>query len=81
MKIDDFEQVRKKIDDLKSKQSRIEGALDQIEEQLKKEPDIKDIDQAESALNKLNKEIDEDLKKEDEMLEELEKITDWSNLE
>jgi hypothetical protein len=81
MKIDDFEQLRKEIDGFKSKKSRIEGALDQIEEQLKKEPDIKDIDQAESVLSKLNKEIDEDLKKEDEMLEELEKITDWGSLE
>jgi hypothetical protein len=80
MKIEEFGTIRKKIQEKQAQESRLEGALDQIEEQLKKEPDIKDINQAEEVLNKLNDEIDKDYKNEDKMFEELEKITDWSKL-
>jgi predicted RNase H-like nuclease (RuvC/YqgF family) len=80
MKIEEFGEIRKKIQEKQAQESRLEGALDQIEEQLKKEPDIKDINQAEEVLNRLNDEIDKDYKNEDKMFEELEKITDWSKL-
>jgi len=80
MKIEEFGEIRKKIQEKQAQESRLEGALDQIEEQLKKEPDIKDIDQAEEVLNRLNNEINKDYEDEDKMLEELEKITDWSKL-
>lgn len=80
IKIEDFEKLRKKILEAKDKESRINGALDQIEEQLKKEPDIKSIDDAESIVENLNQEIEELLKEQDELFQKLDKIIDWGKL-
>jgi hypothetical protein len=80
IKIEDFEQLRKKIAAAKDKESRINGALDQIEEQLKKEPDIKSVDDAEVVVNKLNTEIDKLLKEQEALLEKLDKAVEWNKL-
>jgi outer membrane murein-binding lipoprotein Lpp len=80
IKIEDFEQLRKKIAAAKDKESRINGALDQIEEQLKKEPDIKNIDDAETVVNKLNTEIEKLLKEQEALLVKLDKVVEWNKL-
>lgn len=80
MKVEDFENLKSKIEELKNKKSRAEGALEQVKDQLKKDFGVNDLKEASLLLEKIDKEIKSDQSKLDELLEEIENITDWDKI-
>ena len=80
MKISDFEDLKKKIEESKQKRAKAEGAIEQAMIRLEKEFGCKSLDEAEKKLETLDAEIASDEKKLEKMMEEIENFTDWSKI-
>lgn len=80
MKIEDFTELREKIEAAKVKKSKAEGALEEFMNRLKSEFGCSTIEEAEKKLGKLQAEIDSDEEKLEKDLEEIEKAVDWDKL-
>ena len=80
MKISDFENLKKKIEESKQKRAKAEGAIEQAMIRLDKEFGCKSLDEAEKKLETLDAEIASDEKKLEKMMEEIENFTDWSKI-
>lgn len=80
MKISDFENLKKKIEESKQKRAKAEGAIEQAMIRLDKEFGCKSLDEAEKKLGTLDAEIASDEKKLEKMMEEIENFTDWSKI-
>lgn len=80
MKISDFENLKKKIEESKQKRAKAEGAIEQAMIRLEKEFGCKSLDEAEKKLETLDAEIVSDEKKLEKMMEEIENFTDWSKI-
>jgi predicted nucleic acid-binding Zn-ribbon protein len=77
MKIEDFEELKERIETAKIKKSKAEGALEESMNRLKKEYGCSTIEEAEDKLAKLQKEIDSDEDKLEVMLKEIEGSVNW----
>lgn len=80
MQISDFEGLKKKIEDAKTRKAKAEGALEQAMTRLKDEFGCSTIDEAEEKLKQLQTEIDNDEIKLDSMLKSLDNSIDWNSL-
>ncbi len=80
MKTEDLIQVKKKIDSAKEKKARAEGAKAKIEEQWARDFQVNSLDGAKSKVAEIELAIKKDDAKLTTLLEELEKVTDWSKI-
>lgn len=80
MEIAEFDGLRKKIEDAKTKRARAEGSLSEALARLKKEFNCSDVTEAEARLKTIQFEIDADEAKLSTMLKELDGVTEWSKL-
>jgi hypothetical protein len=80
MNATDFKKLQQKIDDKKAEKNKALGMKEQLESQLKKDFEINDIKDAEKTIITLTDEIRDDKKKYDGLMEDLDKITEWSRL-
>ncbi|MFX0132402.1 MAG: hypothetical protein ACFFDN_02025 [Candidatus Hodarchaeota archaeon] len=80
MNQEEIEKLRNKIEDAKTNRDKSQGAIDQIKERLKKEFDCSSIEEAESILNNLEKQIDSHTEKIETLEEEIEsKLEKYEN--
>jgi len=80
MKIEEFNELRKKIEDAKTRKARAEGSLSEVVARLKREFGCVDVNAAEAKLKTLQFEIESDEVKLSTMLNELEGVTEWAVL-
>ena len=80
MTAQEFSTIKSKIDSAKEKKARAEGALAKIEESWLKEFEVNNLEEAESKVSDLEKEIANDKTKLEKQYLQLEKITDWDNV-
>jgi len=80
MKIEDFEALKKKIEEVKVKKSRAEGSLAESMSRLSKEFGCKTLEDGEKSLETLQKEIDGDEDKLATVLVEIESLTEWARV-
>ena len=74
-------EIKNQIDEAKSKQSEITGQIKSIKEQMKQKFKISDLNEAEKLLEEIGKELDEQEKKFEEGMKDLESAYDWENIE
>jgi len=80
MNISDFESLKKKIEESKTKKARLEGSLEEAMSRLKKEFGHDTVEEAEARLVELQKEIDADEMKLADILEKIDKAVWWEKL-
>lgn len=80
MKIEQLEELKKKIDSAKNKKARAEGTLDGIKKRLKDEFQVSTLKEAQEKLTELEADIEKDEIRLKELLEELDGVTDWGSL-
>lgn len=80
MQISDFEELKKKIENAKTRKAKAEGALEQAMTRLKDEFGCSTVEAAEEKLKQLQTEIDNDEIKLDSMLRSLDNSIDWNSL-
>jgi seryl-tRNA synthetase len=80
MTTSEFQSIKTKINEVKQKKTRAEGAIAQIEDQWNKTYGISDIDSAKKKLEELKTSVEEEEKELDALYVRLEKVTDWSTL-
>ena len=80
MKIEQLEELKKKIDSAKNKKARAEGTLDGIKKRLKEEFGVSTLKEAQEKLSTLEADIEKDESRLKELLEELDGVTDWESL-
>jgi len=80
MKIEEFDALRKKIEDAKAKKARAEGALEESMNRLLKDFKCKTIEEADAKLIELQKDIDADEIKLSDLLKKIKAACDWDSL-
>jgi chromosome segregation ATPase len=80
VKVEELEDIKEKIDELKSKKTKSQGALEQLLSQLKEEFGVTTVEAAQEKQDKLSQDIERDKTRRDSLLKELEEITDWEDL-
>ena len=73
----EFEGIKKKIDILKEKRAKANGAIENILDTWKKQYSIKSVEEAEEQLKTLQDEYDKNNSKIDAWYEELKGLTNW----
>jgi pyrroloquinoline quinone (PQQ) biosynthesis protein C len=81
MKVEELQNIKDKIKRVNDKQTKAQGAMEQIQTQLKKEFDLNTINEAEEKVKTLTKDKERDEARRDELLKELDSLTDWEALE
>ncbi len=76
----EFQSIKEKVETAKEKKIRAEGALAKIEEQWKKEYEIKSIEDAEEKVKELDTEIENDKAKLEKMYVQLDKMAKWEEM-
>jgi len=77
MDTQEFERIRKKIEILKEKRAKANGAIENILETWKKQYNINSIEEAQEQLETLQDEYDVNNKKIDGWYEELKGLCNW----
>ena len=73
----EFEQIKKKIDILKEKRAKANGAIENILDTWKKQYNINSLKEAQEQLDALQEEYDTNTKKIEGWYEELKGLTNW----
>jgi len=73
----EFEQIKKKIDILKEKRAKANGAIENILDTWKKQYNINSLEEAQEQLDALQEEYDTNTKKIEGWYEELKGLTNW----
>ena len=73
----EFEQIKKKIDILKEKRAKANGAIENILDTWKKQYNINSLEEAQEQLDALQEEYDTNTKKLEGWYEELKGLTNW----
>jgi hypothetical protein len=76
----EFALIKSKIESAKEKKNRAEGAKAKIEENWLRDFDINNLEDAESKVAELEKEIASDKAKLEKQYTQLEKITSWDEI-
>jgi predicted nucleic acid-binding Zn-ribbon protein len=77
MDTQEFERIKKKIDILKEKRAKANGAIENILDTWKKQYSINSIEEAQEHLESLQSEYDANNTKIDSWYEELKGLTQW----
>ena len=77
MDTQEFEQIKKKIDILKEKRAKANGAIENILDTWKKQYSINSIEEAQEQLEALQSEYDASNTKIDSWYDELKGLTNW----
>jgi predicted nucleic acid-binding Zn-ribbon protein len=77
MDTQEFERIKKKIDVLKEKRAKANGAIENILDTWKKQYSINSIEEAQEQLEALQAEYDANNTKIDTWYEELKGLTNW----
>jgi len=77
MDTQEFERIKKKIDILKEKRAKANGAIENILNTWKKQYDINSIEEAQEQLESLQEEYDANNAKIDAWYDELKGLTNW----
>ena len=77
MDTQEFERIKKKIDILKEKRAKANGAIENILDTWKKQYNIKSVEEAEEQLKTLQDEYDRNNGKIDAWYEELKGLCNW----
>ena len=77
MNISDLEELKATLEQEKQKANKAEGAKEQLMTRLKSEFGPSSVDEAEKIVLVLEQAVAEDQKKQDELLKQLEELTDW----
>jgi predicted nucleic acid-binding Zn-ribbon protein len=80
MNATEFEEIKSKVSKLKDKKTKAQGALEQIQTQLKTEHGLKSVDEAKEKAKDLADDIKKDTERKEELMKELEKVADWEDL-
>jgi DNA repair exonuclease SbcCD ATPase subunit len=80
MTTQEFASIKSKIESAKEKKNRAEGAKAKIEENWARDFDINNLEEAESKVAELEKEIASDKAKLEKQYLQLEKITSWDEI-
>jgi predicted nucleic acid-binding Zn-ribbon protein len=78
MDTQEFERIKKKIEILKEKRAKANGAIENILDTWKKQYSINSIEEAQEQLESLQSEYDVNNTKIDSWYEELKGLTNWS---
>jgi len=78
MDTQEFEQIKKKIDILKEKRAKANGAIENILDTWKKQYSINSIEEAQEQLEVLQSEYDASNVKIDGWYDELKGLTNWA---
>lgn len=81
MDIQEFEQIKDKIETSKEIKSRAEGAKAKYEEQWKSEFKVNTIEEASELLEKIKEEIKDEQEQVEKIYAKLEKVTNWEEIE
>lgn len=80
MNVLEVEEIRTKLTEVKDKSTKAQGAIDQLLVQIKKEHEIDTLEEAETLNETLTEGIEADVTRRQELLDKLDKVTDWSKL-
>jgi len=75
--ISDLEKLKALLEQEKQKANKAEGAKEQLMARLKSEFGLSSVDEAEKCVLTLEQAVAEDQKKQDELLKQLEELTNW----
>jgi adenylate kinase family enzyme len=81
MTIKQFEALKEKFENLKNKKAKAEGKLETIEIEWDDKYGFTDIESANKKKNEIEKEIEKLEKKKENVIEKLENITDWEEID
>lgn len=73
-----FESIKTKVDTLKSKQAKAEGAIESIEWDWLKNYNTKNIKELEAKLAEMEEDVEADTADRDKVFEELKGLYSWS---
>lgn len=76
----EFEKIKDKINKAKDKDTKAQGAIEQIMGQLKKDFAIGSIEEAKEKLAEIDRTIEKEEVKLDKIYEELEELTEWETI-
>lgn len=77
MNISDLEKLKAMLEQEKQKANKAEGAKEQLMARLKSEFGLSSVDEAKKCVLVLEQAVAEDQKKQDELLKQLEELTNW----
>jgi chromosome segregation ATPase len=80
MNTKEYEEIKEKLDQLKSKKTKAEGALEPLESQLKKEFSVTTVEAAKEKKEEIHREIEEDKARQDKLCKQLDDLADWEEL-
>jgi DNA repair exonuclease SbcCD ATPase subunit len=80
MKIEELENLQKKISSANEQRSRAIGALDKIKEDLKHNFGVDTIEQAQEKLAEMKKDLKADEERLEKMLDKISSMTDWDKI-
>jgi hypothetical protein len=80
MKISDFEELKKKIENAKVKKARLEGAIKESLARLKAEYDCDSLEEAKVKLESLKKERASSEAKREVVLKHIDEAVEWDSL-
>jgi hypothetical protein len=80
MTVEEFEGIKEKIETIKSKRAKAEGALETIKATMKNDFGCASVKEAETKIEELDAEIEVEKERLDGLMTELESLTDWEKL-
>lgn len=80
MEIEEFNELKEKLEEIKERRNRAEGNIEQIMKQLYDDFGIETIPEADKLSEKLQKEINSDKEKLENCLVEISEMVNWEEL-
>ena len=79
MNVEEFQDIKNKIETAKEKKARAEGAKAKIEDQWRQDFGVSTIEEANAKLKEIKMAVQNGNDKLEKMYERLEKLTDWED--
>lgn len=80
MSVDEFENIKQKVNKVKEASIRAKGVSDRILSQWKTEFEVNSEEECESKMETLKDEIEKDEEKKEKTMNRLENLADWDSI-